>query len=265
MNAVPHLEAVTGPKQAAGWDDLIEELDRWAEVARVVRFWWRDDDAVQPTPQLDRLLVLADGVPIGLAVIPAAVESGSSRGCPAWPGLGCCKHGWRHANHGRHGKKCEYPPTRNSAEVAVELADGRACLAALFGRQALPIFVPPWNRFAHDFVSLLPAAGLGGLSAMAPNRGPPLPPEIAGIDVHVDPVGWKDGNGFIGTETALSRILGELRTRRLGDMPVSGALGILTHHLIMDDPTVAFIARLCTVIGEHSAAQWIAPEEMLPA
>jgi len=265
MNAVPHLEAVTGPKQAAGWGDLIDELDRWAEVERVARFWWRDDDAVRPTPQLDRLLVLADGVPIGLAVIPAAVEPGLAERLSGLGWAGVLQHGWRHANHGRHGKKSEYPPTRNSAEVAVELADGRACLAALFGPQALPIFVPPWNRFAPDFLSLLPAAGLGALSAMAPNRGPPLPPGIADIDVHVDPVAWKDGSGFIGTETALSRILGELRTRRLGDMPVSTAIGILTHHLIMDDPTAAFIARLRTVIREHGAARWMAPEEMLPA
>jgi hypothetical protein len=265
MNAVPHLEAVTGPKQATGWGDLIDELDRWAEAARVARLWWRDDDAVRPTPQLDRLLGLADGVPIGLAVIPASVEPGLAERLVGLAGVAVLQHGWRHANHARHGKKSEYPPTRNSAAVAAELVDGRVRLAELFGAQALPIFVPPWNRFAPEFVPLLPAAGFGALSAMAPIRGPPLPSGIADIDVHVDPVAWKDGSGFIGTDATLGRILGELRNRRLGDIPVSGAIGILTHHLIMDDPTAAFIARLRTVIREHRAAQWIAPEEMLPA
>ena len=132
MNAVPHLGAVTGPKQAAGWGDLIDELDRWAALARVARFWWRDDDAIRPTPQLDRLLVLADGIPIGLAVIPAAAEASLAERLSGLAWVGVLQHGWRHTNHARHGKKSEYPPTRNSAEVAVELADGRARLAALF-------------------------------------------------------------------------------------------------------------------------------------
>src|SRR5260221_8193536 len=123
MNAVPHVEAVTGPKQATGWGDLIDELDRWAPLARAARFWWRDDDAVRPTPQLDRLLGLADDVPIGLAVIPAVVEPKLAERLFGLDGVVGLQHGSRHTNHARHGKKSEYPPTRNSAEVTAELAD----------------------------------------------------------------------------------------------------------------------------------------------
>src|SRR5258708_39936005 len=104
MNAMPHLEAVTGPKQATGWGDLIDELNRWAALARVARFWWRDDDAVQPTPQLDRLLVLADGIPIGLAVIPAAVEPGLAEWLSGLAWVVVLQHGWRHFIYGRHVK-----------------------------------------------------------------------------------------------------------------------------------------------------------------
>ena len=57
------------------WQALHEELDRWAQAGRTATFWWRDDDAVDVTPALERLLTQAadHGLTIGLAVIPAQV------------------------------------------------------------------------------------------------------------------------------------------------------------------------------------------------
>ena len=53
------------------WPDLMAEFDRWEEAGRVATLWWRDDDAVMPTARLGRLLSIASGVPVSLAVIPA--------------------------------------------------------------------------------------------------------------------------------------------------------------------------------------------------
>jgi hypothetical protein len=38
------------------WPDLVAELDRWGETGHVASLWWRDDDAVAPTPVLTALL-----------------------------------------------------------------------------------------------------------------------------------------------------------------------------------------------------------------
>jgi hypothetical protein len=48
-------------KQSAGdpWATLQRELDRWAESGKTATFWWRDDDAVEETPQLQTLDALS--------------------------------------------------------------------------------------------------------------------------------------------------------------------------------------------------------------
>ena len=60
------------------WRELEQELEAWARSGRRATFWWRDDDAVEPSPALDRLLELAASgrAPLALAVIPARASSG---------------------------------------------------------------------------------------------------------------------------------------------------------------------------------------------
>ena len=55
----------------ATWTELDDELNRWAEAGIVADFWWRDDDAEAPGPELDRLLALAGahGGPMHLSLI----------------------------------------------------------------------------------------------------------------------------------------------------------------------------------------------------
>ncbi len=52
--------------------ELTDHLDWFAERGRKVRFWWRDDDAIEPTPALERMLSLANNhdVDVAFAVIP---------------------------------------------------------------------------------------------------------------------------------------------------------------------------------------------------
>ena len=70
MRELPH----NGPITRARWPDLVNELDQWGEAERVATLWWRDDDAVAPTAGLERLLSIAGGVPVALAVIPSVAE-----------------------------------------------------------------------------------------------------------------------------------------------------------------------------------------------
>src|SRR5580704_8082020 len=204
MTYLPRVAAAT----EAEWPDLAVELDRWEEAGRIARLWWRDDDAVAPSPQLDRLLQIAGGAPLALAVIPQMAEPDLAVRLAGEPHIAVLQHGWRHANHAATGKKSAYPAERSGADIAAELAAGRARLAALFGERALPILVPPWNRFDERFVPLLAATGIAALSQMAP-RKTASPTGIAAIDVHLDVVAWHETRGFIGVGAALGRLIAE--------------------------------------------------------
>jgi hypothetical protein len=247
----------------AEWSDLGDELDRWGLAGRVASLWWRDDDAVTPTPQLDDLLRLAGEVPIALAVIPALARPGLATALHGRPHVAVMQHGWQHANRARHGKKSEYPEGRSAAVVAAEIGAGRARLKALFGERALAGLAPPWNRFAGEFLPLLPVNGVAGISTMVSPSGAALPPGLAAIDVHVDLIAWRGDRGFIGAAAALGGLVGHLRASRLGGAASPGPIGILTHHLIMDGPTAAFLDRLIPLVRGHEAAYWANAAELL--
>jgi hypothetical protein len=259
MNYLPRVAA-----NSAEWLDLVDELDRWEEAGRVTHLWWRDDDAAAPTPALDRLLAVVGDAPLALAVIPADAADELAAALSLFPHVAVLQHGWCHANHAAEipdsGKKSEYPPERHPVDVADELDEGRQRLRALFGPRALRVFVPPWNRFADRFVPLLREAGFVAISQQAPRKTAP-PQGIAAIDVHLDVVAWHEGRKFIGVAAALGRLVAELRARReVGD---ATAIGVLTHHLVMDSASEDFLMRLGDIVAAHRAARWAGIPELL--
>jgi hypothetical protein len=260
MSVLPRVTAAL----TAEWPDLVAELDRWGEAGQVASLWWRDDDAVAATPELNSLLRLAGDMPLALAVIPAEIHPDLPGFLQAMPQVAVLQHGWRHANHAAPGaKKSEYPGTRKAVTVTAELASGRDRLAACFGAQALPVLVPPWNRFAAEFVPLLTKTGFAGLSGMASRAAPALSTGLAAIDVHVDLTAWKGDRGFIGTAAALAGVTGHLRACRLGSANPGRAIGILTHHLVMDRATAGFLDRFLATVDRHAAARWASVAELL--
>lgn len=257
MTYLPRVAAANG----AEWIDLAAELDRWEEAGQVAQLWWRDDDAVAPTLALDRLLNIAGIAPLALAVIPADVAPDLARALALFPQIAVLHHGWCHANRAAGGKSSEYPPDRHPVDVADELDEGRRRLHALFGPRALPVFVPPWNRFAERFIPLLVEARLTALSQLAPRQGGP-PAGIRVLDVDVDVVAWRADRGFIGEAPALARLVTALRREREGQ---GGPVGILTHHLVMDGATEDFLFRLGDAVTGHPAACWTDIRELLVA
>ena len=63
------------------WTDLLDEAARWREAGRTAELWWRDDDAADVGPALERLLAIHrdSGVPLALAVVPANGDAGPCR------------------------------------------------------------------------------------------------------------------------------------------------------------------------------------------
>ena len=257
MSYVSRLAPGGAESAAAAWSDLVEELDSWRDCGRTAELWWRDDDAVEPTAALDRLLSLVPDIPIAIAVIPARARSELAACLTAFPSVTIWQHGWAHTDHAVRGKKSEYPAARRWSAIAAELTAGRDRLAELFGARFAPVLVPPWNRFAAELLPLLKNLGFIGLSGMAPTAPRPLPCGVAALDAHVDLVAWRAGGGFIGQVAALSAIVGELRARRAQNS--AEPVGILTHHLVVDEPGAAFLAQLCPTVRDHAAARWILP------
>ncbi len=254
---------------AAGWPDLVGELDRWQQAGRVATLWWRDDDAVAPSARLDRLMLIAGTVPVALAVIPAlAGQDLAAWFCrPPRPGanIAVLQHGWHHLNRSAGGKKTEFPAGRPRGLVSSDLAAGHARLAALFGNGALPVLVPPWNRFDASLLSLLRGCGLFAISRIKPRQALQPALGIIEVNVHVDLVAWESSRGFIGEERALGSLLEHLRARRLGVVCSNEPTGILTHHLVQDEATDAFLDRLVAVTGAHAGTHWLDAREVFAA
>lgn len=250
-----------------GWTLLRDELDAWAEAGRSATLWWRDDDAVTWTPALYRLVQMgrAASVPLALAVIPAEADSRLSARLLREPHVRVLQHGYTHRNHAGSGeKKSEYASLRTLPEMTVDLCLGWLRLAELFGGQALPVLVPPWNRMAAAGVAALAGLGYRGLSMFGPRRRDHEDIGLAWINTHVDIVDWRGGRGFVGEQRALDALVGHLRMRRLGQVDAAEPTGVLTHHLDHDDGCWTFLERLVAATGRHPAAQWLPAEALFP-
>jgi len=243
------------------WRDLRWELDAWATAGQTATLWWRDDDAVRPTPALARLRRLTEGagVPLALAVVPASAEPELARALADWRGVVVLQHGYDHLNHARKGeKKAELNGHRPLATLIEELEQGALILGQLFGAQALPVLVPPWNRIAPALVAALAYKGFKGLSTYRSLKHASA--GLVEVDTHIDPVDWRGGGGFVGDQAVLEALTTQLRERRLGSAAdPREPTGLLTHHLVMSEPCWDFLERLLEVTVGHPAVRWLEP------
>lgn len=264
MSEVSYKDRVS----TACWADLEDELDRWEGTGRIATLWWRDDDAIRGSDRLDRLIAIAAGAPISLAIIPAPADARLAEWL-AHPSRGTARvtilqHGWQHANHALNGKKSEFPSGRSRLAVASDLAAGKVRVTLLFGARALAVLVPPWNRFDPSFLPLLIGSGLTGISRMKPRPVAHPVPNVAEVNVHVDLVSWAGDRGFIGETAALGAIIAHLRARRLSEVDADEPTGILTHHLVQDEQTEVFLRHLVALTRNHPATRWLEGASVFP-
>ena len=231
------------------WAALDRELALWRAEGRVLPLWWRDDDAVAPSPALDRLLEMADklSLPVHLAVIPAEATRALASLCrDTVPVL---QHGWAHHNHAPDGeKKAEFGTDRPAPAMCDELSHGASRLRALFGDDLLPVLVPPWNRISCNLVPLLPQAGLSALSTFTPRKAATAAPGVVQINTHLDPIDWRGTRSAVAFEALIGQLTRDLAQRRMGATDGAEPYGVLTHHLV-HDPAIwsaaeALLARL---------------------
>lgn len=240
---------------SAAWSDLADELARWRDAGREAPFWLRDDDAVEPTPALERLLDLTEprGIPLTLAVIPAHTGEALADRLAGTRHVAVAVHGWAHINHAPAGrKKCELGLDRAKTQVLAELGKGLEKLHHLHGPRALPLLVPPWNRIDDALIADLPASGFSALSTF----GPPKEAALPMLNTSIDIIDWHGSRGGRDPAALIAEILAQLRLAEAGGPPV----GVLTHHLVHDGAAWDFLERLFDVpgIGWLSARQALA-------
>lgn len=234
-----------------------ETLDRLAADGQEVRFWLRDDDAVVPTPALDRLLRLVadDAVPITLAVIPRDTGAPLADALNGRDDVSVAVHGWSHANHAGDGeKKQELSAHRSLAATTGELAAGFDKLAALYRHQFIPMLVPPWNRIAPEAIDALPDLGFRSLSVFGPEQAAAVPC----LNTHVDIMNWRGVRG--GRDPA--EVFAEL-AKLVASPERPKTVGILAHHLVHDDDAWAFLDALFRATARHSSCRWVSARDAL--
>ncbi|MGE3831454.1 MAG: polysaccharide deacetylase family protein [Parvibaculaceae bacterium] len=239
------------------WQPLIDELAEWRAAGLAPSLWLRDDDAVEPTPLLDRLVTLTAKrkIPLVLAVIPAKTDERLAAHLRSIEHVHPCVHGWAHANHAPPGeKKQELGGHREKSEVLVELTRGFARLRELHGERLLPLLVPPWNRVSPDIVAELPQLGFAAFSTFG-HKPLPHPSGLAIVNCHVDLIDWKNGARCRDYGQLIAELAGELKRSRLSDQ---APVGVLSHHLVSTDDVFAFLEGLFA--ATRGSAHWVVPQ-----
>jgi hypothetical protein len=240
------------------WVELQAELDRWHEAGRAARFWLRDDDAVEPTRELERLLALAEkhGVPLTLAVIPQHTGEALAQRLDACPAINVAVHGWSHTNFASEGqKKQELGAHRTPGDMLAELKAGFEKLGELHRSTFTPVLVPPWNRIAATLVPGLEGIGFRALSVF----GPEEQGSIRFVNSHADIMDWHGNRGGRSDEAILVDIV-----KRLREIFISGGtMGLLTHHLVHDAQAWSFVDRLLGFTRQNAGCRWMSLPQIL--
>lgn len=238
---------------------LKARLDALAANGRIVQFWLRDDDAVEPTPALDQLLSLTRRfrVPLALAVIPEPTGEALADHLLQQEHVTVTVHGWSHQSYASPGeKKRELGLHRPASVVLGELKQGLDKLRVLHGPRLQPMLVPPWNRIDAALLPALPDLGYQALSVFGrEDRALPL----SCLNTHVDVMDWRGTRGGRDADVLFAETTGWLseECERLG------AIGILTHHLVHDAAVWRFLERLFALTSGHPACRWMGVAELL--
>ncbi len=251
-------------EEVSAWAALDDVLARARQEDRTIQFWWRDDDVIEPTPALDALLERSRrwNVPMALASIPSRATVGLVERLKSTPTADVLVHGWAHTNHAPKSEKAaEFGAHRSRNVLAAEAGDGLARIKEMFGPQAVPAFVPPWNRVDRSFVDALPALGFSGVSTHGRSDAD-QPNGLIRVNAHWDPIAWK-ARGGLKDKSGLLRQLTELVEEELAtDVGVLEPIGILTHHLVHDAWIDAFLDELIPRLTGSGAVRFVSARNL---
>ena len=233
---------------------LKSTLEQRGLQAAPLRLFFRDDDVDEDEAKLRRLLrlFLERNMPINLGVIPgrltAACAELLAESADATPAtLELNQHGWRHLNHEREGRKCEFGPSRTYAEQSADIAQGRERMTEAFGQNWSPVFIPPWNRCTEDTYRALDHLGFRALSAK--HGGPVVTGyRFEDISITLDLYRWNDGARLKSPEEVVDSLLAQLLLQQ--------TIGVALHHKVMDERAFSFLASLLDTLASHPTVRF---------
>ncbi len=233
------------------WQPLHDEFQHWHDAGLTLPFWWRDDDAIEPTAQLESLITItADlGMPCHLAVIPKYATPAFAKRIKTSAQIIPVVHGWAHQSHApAEQKNAEFGATRPLEQSATDAILGLQRLDDLFGDQLKPMFVPPWNRINPELGPHLVAIGYDALSTYGPRKSRFGAPDLIQINTHLDPINWRGDRSLVAPDMLVAQTVQLLQDRRLGHTDNAEPFGFLTHHLIHDDAIWTFVKQFLTIM-----------------
>lgn len=240
------------------------ELDIWRAEGLQPRFWLRDDDAVEPSDRLDRLIALVRRfeIPLLLAVIPALASPALAARLAREPLVTPCAHGYTHRNHMPEGEKAVELAGRDVGAELADLTAGRRRLLDLFPGSLSGILVPPWNRVAPELAARVHECGFTALSTWSWQKTGTTLPEL---NTQIDVMNWTGGRIGHRQEAIAAELLRRLRqARERGGAP----LGILSHHLVHDEAAwevlevlIAYL-RVERGLSFHKADELVRPSRL---
>ncbi len=228
---------------------IAQQIERGCErAARRPLVFFRADDIGIPSRGFAELIesFRRHGLPLGLAAVPAwlteqrlaelrrVTGTGSSEWC--WH-----QHGHVHRNFEATGKKQEFGPAREAAQIQASLQQGRARLTRLLGHDFLPVFTPPWNRCSAAALQALVELGF---QAVSRNRGacPESPAALPDFQVNVDLHTRKEPS----PELSFTNLLSEIE-----EGLASGRCGIMIHHQRMNGRALQLLDLLLEKLGNN--------------
>ncbi len=219
---------------------------------RVVFF--RADDVGVPGSTYNKLvnLFLNHRVPLTMAVVPAWLTN------PRWQRIcdlcendmdlwAWVQHGWRHFDHERHGKCCEFGPSRSLSQKRKDLHLGLSRLREIIGDGLFSVFTPPWNRCDQETLSALADMGYKAISrnqSAKPLSSPTLPDYAVSLDLHTR----KERDCESGWQSLFTE---------LGESLSSGFCGIMIHHQRMNATAFEFLDILLSELKQWNLSRLV--------
>ena len=240
---------------------LKSALDRRHQQAAPLRVFFRDDDVDEDESKLRRLLdiFLRRRTPLKLGVIPGLLtEAGvrllaqSVNKAPDLIELN--QHGWRHLNHEREGRKCEFGPSRTYDEQFADIALGRTRMNEAFSSEWFPAFIPPWNRCNESALQAIDQLGFRVFSAkqgnsVATGYG------FKEVSITLDLYRWRGGASLKPVKEIIDELLDQFSRLQ--------TIGVMLHHKVMDEQVFYFLDSILDTLASSPIVRFNTFKSML--
>ncbi|MGH9843610.1 MAG: polysaccharide deacetylase family protein [Blastocatellia bacterium] len=233
---------------------LSSALAERQEHGAPLNIFFRDDDVDADEESLRRLLRFFGDreTPVNLAIIPGLLTDGAVKlltdSRSSHSGLfGLNQHGWRHVNHEREGRKCEFGASRGFAEQFDDIARGRARLDDAFGADWFPAFVPPWNRCTEATHQALDRLGYQVFSAK--QGGAPVTGfGFREISITLDLFNWRGGASLKPAEDIVDDLIAQMSGQQ--------TIGVMLHHKVMGEEVFSFLGPVLDALKQNSIVRF---------